>query len=457
MLNPSRLASTFVLTLLAILSVSAVSLDVDSKESVCDAAKYVLDGTLNYYEGLKPGGTVGMFAPPNYWWNAGEAFGGIVDFYTFCNSTNETLRELIIDAMYHQAGENFNYIPSNQSMTEGNDDQGVWVMAIMQAVERNFTNPADHSWLSMTIAAFNTMNARWDTDHCGGGLRWQIFTWNSGYSYKNSVSNGCLFHLAARLARYLGNDTYADVADKVWDWMENTVEFLTDVDGTVTLYDGANIDTNCTDLTKKQWTYTYGIFMAGAAYMYDYTKDEKWLNRVNDLMETSASTFFPKSNGGYMTEIQCFFSNTCNNDQRSFRSLFSRCIGLTMKLVNSTQEVLGPLIEQSAKGAAASCSGGADGITCGMNWASGNWDGIYGLGEQTSALEVMNALIVEEPLKRSADPEVADKIDYNAGLNSHDTVNQNEITVTGKDRAGAGVLTAVVLGILLGGGAWMIF
>ena len=147
MLNPSRLASTFVLTLLAILSVSAVSLDVDSKESVCDAAKYVLDGTLNYYEGLKPGGTVGMFAPPNYWWNAGEAFGGIVDFYTFCNSTNETLRELIIDAMYHQAGENFNYIPSNQSMTEGNDDQGVWAVSYthLDVYKRQYHYVADIS------------------------------------------------------------------------------------------------------------------------------------------------------------------------------------------------------------------------------------------------------------------------------------------------------------------------
>ena len=76
--------------------------------------------------------------------------------------------------MYHQAGENYNYIPSNQSMTEGNDDQGVWGMAIMEAVERNFTEPESHSWLEMVQAVFNTMNARWDADNCGGGLRWQI-------------------------------------------------------------------------------------------------------------------------------------------------------------------------------------------------------------------------------------------------------------------------------------------
>ena len=28
-----------------------------------------------------------MFAPPNYWWNAGEAFGGLVDFTLTVNLT----------------------------------------------------------------------------------------------------------------------------------------------------------------------------------------------------------------------------------------------------------------------------------------------------------------------------------------------------------------------------------
>lgn len=65
------------------------------------------------------------------------------------------------------------------------------------------------------------MASRWDTQYCGGGLRWQIFSWNNGYDYKNSVSNAALFHIAARLARYTGNQTYVDWAVKVFDWMES--------------------------------------------------------------------------------------------------------------------------------------------------------------------------------------------------------------------------------------------
>ncbi|KAK6197081.1 cell wall mannosidase [Scheffersomyces amazonensis] len=421
------------------------------KDSICNVAKYIANGELNYYEGLKYGGVVGMFAPPNYWWNAGEAFGGLLDYFTFCEPTNDTLKELIFDGMYHQAGAGYNYIPSNQSMTEGNDDQGVWGMAIMQAVERNFTDPPEHSWLSMTQAVYNTMNSRWDTSYCDGGLRWQIFTWNSGYDYKNSIANGCLFHLAARLARYLGNDTYVETAEKVWDWMYG-VGFMVHTQQGFVLYDGADISTNCTDITKYQWSYTYGIMMAGCAYLYDFTNDDIWLERTQELVDTS-NFFF---NNSIMTEMQCAPSNKCNNDQRSFRSLFARCLGLTNVLVNSTDitSQIEHWLDVSSVAAAQSCSGGSDGVTCGFNWSVQGWDGVYGLGEQQSALETVLSLLTEMPL--SAKTGGVSQSEVNAGLNTQDTINRNVISISTKDKAGAGVLTAVVLAIILAGGVWMI-
>ncbi|AOW27106.1 mannan endo-1,6-alpha-mannosidase [Candida albicans L26] len=444
---------TISILLLFTASVQSLDINVDDKDSICSAAKYVVQGIWNYYEGLKYGGTVGMFAPPNYWWNAGEAFGGLVDFYTYCQSDNSTLEKLIYNGMYHQAGENYNYIPSNQSMTEGNDDQGVWGMAIMEAVERNFTEPESHSWLEMVQAVFNTMNARWDADNCGGGLRWQIFTWNSGYDYKNSISNGCLFHLAARLARYTGNSSvYVDTAEKVWKWMED-VGFLTEEDnGDVRIYDGAKITNNCSSVTDLRWSYTYGVFMAGCAYLYNFTGDDVWLTRTNEIVQASLSYFFANK---IMQETTCQPQNKCNNDQRSFRCLFSRCLGLTTQLAPETKDRIREVLEASAEGAAKSCSGGSDGVTCGENWAIDKWDGVYGLGEQTSALEVMMALIVEPPL--SVKTGGTNRTDYSAGTNSEDNANKNELTITGKDKAGAGVLTAIVLAVILGGAIWMIF
>lgn len=439
---------------LLLTSASALLLDINSKDSICEAAKAVQQGEWNYYEGTTKGGTVGMFTPPYYWWHAGEAFGGLIDYYTFCDPTNDTLKDLIFNGMYHQAGDDFNYIPSNQSMTEGNDDQGVWGLAIMQAAERNFTDPPDHSWLSMTQAVYNTMNARWDTQYCNGGLRWQIFTWNSGYDYKNSIANGCLFHLAARLARYTGNLSYADTAVKVWDWMSD-VGFATYKDGTLVVYDGAKIGDNCTQLTTSKWSYTYGIFLAGTAYMYDYSNDTEWEDRANEILKSSDYFF----NETIMTEKTCQLFGTCNNDQRSFRSLFSRCLGLTASLVPSTRDVISKFIEPSAQGAAQSCSGGSDGVTCGQNWNYNGWDGFFGLGEQMSALECIQALLTmntSEPQPYTADNGGSSKSNPDAGLNTQDQTNKQALKITGKDKAGAGVLTAVALGVILGGAIWMV-
>src|SRR5579862_4316870 len=91
----------------------------------------------------------------------------------------------------------------------------------MTAAERGFPNPPGSSpqWLALAQGVFNSQALRWDTQTCGGGLRWQIFPFNNGYDYKNSISNGCLFHLASRLARYTGNSTYMTYAQRSYDWM----------------------------------------------------------------------------------------------------------------------------------------------------------------------------------------------------------------------------------------------
>ena len=131
-----------------------------------------------------------------------------------------------------------------------------------------FPNPpeGEPSWLALAQAVFNTQARRWDTTACGGGLRWQIFAWNKGWEYKNSISNGGFFQLAARLARYTGNQTYADWAQKTWDWMEGTPLMTKDYN----IYDGADMSTNCTVPYPLQWTYNIGTFLIGASYMYNY-------------------------------------------------------------------------------------------------------------------------------------------------------------------------------------------
>lgn len=211
---------------------------------------------------------------------------------------------------------------------------------------------------------FNEQAARWDTTRCGGGLRWQIYLTNNGYNYKNSISNGGFFQLAARLARYTNNATYADWAEKTWDWMSNSVL----MDKNFYIYDGTQMATNCTVLpetSRIQWTYNAGTMLMGAANMYNYTDgNSTWRQRTEDILQGSA-VFFPKQYGGdIMQEVACEPQGTCNYDQPSFKAYLSRWMAATMQLAPFTTNFILPKLKASAIGAAGQCSGAREGTPC---------------------------------------------------------------------------------------------
>ena len=138
----------------------------------------------------------------------------------------------------------------------------------MDAAELNFPDPpaSDPSWLALAQAVFNDQIARWDTSVCNGGLRWQIFPFNAGYNYKNTIATGGLFQLSARLARYTNEPIYATWAEKTWDWISSTPIFGTDWQ----IWDGTSRTDNCSGATQTYWTYNVGTLIAGASYMYNY-------------------------------------------------------------------------------------------------------------------------------------------------------------------------------------------
>lgn len=173
---------------------------------------------------------------------------------------------IVSEAMLFQVGPDRDYQPPNQTLALGNDDQAFWGIAAMAAAERGFPDPPKDQpqWLALAQAVFNRQAARWDDKTCGGGLRWQVFASNKGYDYKNSVSNGLFFHLGARLAHYTGNQTYADWAQKTWDWTVKNGLISSDYK----VFDGSHIP-ECVVSSKIQWSYNAGVFLSGAAFMYD--------------------------------------------------------------------------------------------------------------------------------------------------------------------------------------------
>ena len=434
---------------LLIQSTQSVELDLNDIDSLRNATSLIAVGLMDYYTGLQYGQTIGMFSNPYYWWEAGGAWGTMLDYWFYME--NDTYNAIIKQALLYQVGEAKDYVPLNQSTTEGNDDQAFWGIAVMAAAERNFTNPSadEPQWLYLAQAVFNTMALRWDGDTCGGGLRWQIFQWNSGYDYKNSVSNGALFHIAARLARYTGNDSYVDWSEKVFDWMSD-IGLITD---NAYVYDGVKIANNCSDITKLQWTYNQGLILAGCAYLYNHTGSEIWHERTMKFLNSSIVFF----NHSVLYEAACQGQEriNCNTDQRSFKAYFARFLGLTAQLVPETRGTIMNWVNTSALAAAQSCVGGYDHHTCGLNWFAKGWDHYYGLGEQMSALEIMvNTRVLHRPAPYTA-KNGGSSIGNGAAGTEKSATNLSPLDITPGSRAGAGIITAAIGISIIAAAVWL--
>jgi mannan endo-1,6-alpha-mannosidase len=447
---------TSLVAFLALLAPLAHALDIDftSKSSINAGLALIAKGLMDYYNGNQTGQTPGMFSNPYYWWEAGAAWNSMLDYWYYTG--DDTYNDLLKSSLLFQVGDNWNYMPSNQTTTEGNDDQAFWGITVMAAAEKNFSNPLPHEpqWLYLAQAVFNTMAARWDNEHCEGGLRWQIFKWNNGYNYKNTISNGCLFMLGARLARFTRNNTYAEWAEKTWDWVVEK-QFVNNQTDAWPVYDGGNIEEDCNDIVGLEWTYNSGLFMAGSAYMYNYTNDTKWLTRIQHIW--ARSKIFYDSDTKIMYEAACQPTGQCNNDQRSFKGIYSRFLGLTCLMAPEMNAEIQEYLAATTVGVLRSCSGGTDGHTCGLNWQESGWDGKYGLGEQMSALEALqNRLIWTKPPPLSQDTGASSTGNGSAGGNTANELVRNELDIQTKDRAGAGIITTLLVILFLSTAWWMI-
>jgi mannan endo-1,6-alpha-mannosidase len=376
---------------------------------------------------------------------------GVTRYYTGDTQWND----VAVPGLLFQVGPNKDYMPPNQTMTEGNDDQGFWGMAVMSAAEYRLPNPPSDKpqWLALAQAVFNTQAARWEEQDCGGGLRWQIFPWNNGYNYKNSISQACFFNIAARLARYTGNQSYADWAERPWDWMVAT--------GLLSLknyyiYDGMHIE-NCSSITPYQWIYNAGAFLLGAAALYNSSTEpaqvETWRERVDGLLNGSLVFFTGKDpNNNIMTEVACEPVDLCDLDQQSFKVYLARWMAATTKWAPWTYDRVKPLLEASALAAAATCTGGDNGRMCGLKWTERKWDGTVGVGQQMAAMEVVLANAIRDSRSPVIEGDGGTSVgDPGAGGEDVGRKTPAVRSVSSAERAGAYILTVLaVLGVVVG-------
>lgn len=132
--------------------------------------------------------------------------------------------------------------------------------------------------------------------------------------------------------------------------------------------------------------------------MYNYTNGSTiWENRTAGLLSATATFFTPSSNAtNIMYEPSCELDDSCNTDQLSFKAYLSRFMWATAKIAPFTSDAIQTLLQASASGAAEACTGGTDGTACGAKWYVGSSDGTAGAGQQMSALEVIQGLLINE-------------------------------------------------------------
>lgn len=439
---------------------------INTTEDIKQSARTLAYDLMLLYQGNKTGQIPGILpGPPSsglgdyYWWEGGAMMGTYVDYWKLTGDTS--YNAVVTQGILHQVGENRDFMPANHTASLGNDDQGFWGMTAMLAAENKFPDPPEDQpqWLALAQAVWTTQaNPDRHDEHCGGGLRWQIPFSNSGYNYKNTIANGCFFNIGARLARYTKNDTYAQHAEQTWDWLWG-VNYI-DHD-TYKIWDGAHVPTNCTDINKTPFSYNAAILLQGAAYMYNYTDgSQKWKDRVDKLLDTLLTTFF-EDDIAYEASCEGHVRG-CTTDMVSFKGYVHRWTAVVSQIAPYTKDKILPVLKNSAQAAVNQCTGGESGRMCGFFWKNGTYVdpavtgivGTTGAGERMNVLAAVSSLLIDQ-----ADAPVTNntggtsKGDPDAGKNSHDQPIPKPIST--RDKAGAAILTILVVGGGLCTFAWM--
>ncbi|KAK3350948.1 glycosyl hydrolase family 76-domain-containing protein [Neurospora tetraspora] len=471
-------------------SATAITMDIDNDQSVKDAAATIAYGMMRYYTGNNTGDTPGNLPDPYYWWEAGAMFGALVDYWWITGDTSYV--EVATQAIVHQASDTRDFMPANQSRTSSNDDVGFWTITAMMAAEDGFPDPPPDQpqWLALVQAVFNQMASRWDDLNCGGGLRWAINDFQTGKDYKNSISNGLFFNLGARLSRFTGNSSYGEWASRTWDW-ERSINLITDE---YDVKDGAHFDVTThvcrNDSGPHVWSYNIGVFLQGAAFMYNTTtgaEQETWKTRVDGLLG-AVETKYLTNDTKIIKEWYCEsgFEDRghpyqCNIDQQTFKGYLLRWLSSTSQVAPFTYDRINSWIRSTAIAAAASCTGpvgaaapqvdsggiqpgfkGIDGTACGFKWTQ-SFDGWAGVGAQMNALSAVMYTLTHKGLGKAGKGPVTtaqggtSKGDPGAGVT--DPSSRGGLAalkpITAADRVGAGIVTAILAISIVGGSVFL--
>ncbi|GKT40515.1 mannan endo-1,6-alpha-mannosidase DCW1 [Colletotrichum spaethianum] len=405
------------LLLLSNVASAAAELEINTRDNIVESSRSLAKDVMTFYHGEEPGNIPGILPGPptfdngDYWWYQGASlWATYLDYWHLIG--DDSYADTTSKGMLHQTGPNNDYMPPNFTASLGNDDQCFWGTAALTAAEYDFPNVnGKATWIDLAKAVWNTQASPDRQDEtCNGGLRWQVPWSNAGYEYKQirrtmteliaAASNACFFNMGARLARFTGNTTYSEWAEKTWDWLSGVG--LIDSE-TWAVYDGTHVETNCTEVNKVQWSYNAAMLIQGAAFMYNNTNgSEIWRERVEKLSGSLLTTFFPN---GTAYEVACErHKGVCPHDALWYKGYVHRWLSSATQLAPFIADKVLPILKSSTEAAVKQCVAGKSGLAnqCGFYWTDGVFsdpqttDNTTGAGEAVSVLAAVSNLLISD-------------------------------------------------------------
>ncbi|KAM7208315.1 Glycosyl hydrolase family 76 domain containing protein [Naviculisporaceae sp. PSN 640] len=380
------------------ISLAAAQQQVDTPEAIAKSAETVAKDLVDLYDVDKKPEAPGRLENYNYW-QGGALMSTLIDYW---HKTNDSAHNKIVtESIGFQFSED-TFMPANLRPSYlGNSDQCFWGLAAITAAEDELPGPqgVETKWVEMAQAVYDMQKARLDeeTKWCNGGLRWGIDASHHGWGSKDASGNGCLFNLAARLARYTGDKKYAQTATTLYDWMAAHL-----IKEDFRVLQGSLTKDDCkTGLNKLYHSIDGTIVTQGAAFMYNYTSgSSEWRTRVEKHTASVLKDFFPSN---YAFEPGCEVQQLCNSDELAFKGVNFRSLAVVTQLAPFTAEKILPALETSAKAIALGCKNPPTSRRCQFYWLELDPDLIIpdedpatsGVGEAMNALSAFSSLFIE--------------------------------------------------------------
>ncbi|KAH8726418.1 glycoside hydrolase, partial [Phaeosphaeriaceae sp. PMI808] len=371
-----------------VLGQSGIQLDVKSEDSIKSAAKALASGIIAAYKmSLEKINMLGLLN--DFYIPQSAIFWDALLGYSFLTG-DEQHDETISQALQYYTREYNDYLPTNQTRLYilTNEVQSSWGLAALSAAEFGFPKPKNAEWVDYAVNVWNSQANRFDREAangtCGGGLVLHVVPDEGRPYYKESLPNGNLFLLSARLARFTGNQTYTQYANKIFEWSK-TVRLLAS-DFQVSM----SVGENCSLPTNYMPSAAHGIYTEGAAIMYNITRAKNWTDAVIGLVKSSA-LFHTSDN--IIIEPYCEKSAKCRGRQLSWKGIFALTFARAALAAPTVADSISKLLSTTAQVAADACTRDAD-PKCSFRWAEANVIQQPGSAKDGYFAEVYNALQV---------------------------------------------------------------